>query len=54
VRQAATAAASAGRFECVLFIAFRGYADDPNDRVQPEVVLSKLLILLGVEDAWHS
>ena len=51
VRQAATAAAAAGRFDHVLFVDLRGYADDSNDRVQPAVVLSKLLILLGVEDA---
>ena len=51
VRQAATAAAAAGRFDHVLFVDLRGYADDPNARVQPAVVLSKLLILLGVEDA---
>jgi len=50
VRQAATAAAAAGRFEYVLFVDLRGYADDPAVRVQPAVVLSKLLILLGVED----
>lgn len=49
VRQAATAAA--GRFNHVLFVDLRGYAADPNARVQPAVVLSKLLILLGVEDA---
>lgn len=51
VRQAATVAAAAGRFDHVLFVDLRGYADDPNDRVQPAVVLSKLLILLGIEDA---
>ena len=51
VRQAATAAAAAGRFDHVLFVDLRGYADDPNARVQPAVVLSKLLVLLGVEDA---
>lgn len=51
VRQAATAAAATGRFDHVLFVDLRGYADDPNDRVQPAVVLSKLLILLGIEDA---
>ena len=51
VRQAANAAAAAGRFDHVLFVDLRGYADDPNARVQPAVVLSKLLILLGVADA---
>jgi tetratricopeptide (TPR) repeat protein len=51
VRQAATAAAAAGRFDHVLFVDLRGYANDSNDRVQPAVVLSKLLIFLGVEDA---
>lgn len=51
VRQAATAAAVAGRFDHVLFVDLRGYADSPNARAQPAVVLSKLLILLGVEDA---
>lgn len=50
VRQAATAAAAAGRFEHVLFVDLRGYADDPAVRVQPAVVFSKLLILLGVGD----
>ncbi|OHU79015.1 tetratricopeptide repeat protein [Mycobacteroides chelonae] len=50
VRQAATAAAAAGRFDHVLFVDLRGYADSPNARVQPAVVLSKLSILLGVED----
>lgn len=48
VRQAATAAA--GRFEHVLFVDLRGYANDPAVRVQPAVVFSKLLILLGIED----
>ncbi|CDM77200.1 Regulatory protein AfsR [Mycobacterium marinum] len=51
VRQAATVAAAAGRFDHVLFVDLRGYVDDPSDRVQPAVVLSKLLILLGIEDA---
>jgi hypothetical protein len=51
VREAATAAHSAGRFSQVLFADLRGYADDPDDRVQPVAVLSKLLLLLGVEDA---
>lgn len=51
VRQVATMAAAAGRFDRVLFADLRGYADDPNARVQPAAVLSKLLILLGVEDA---
>ena len=51
VREAATAAHAAGRFSHVLFVDLRGYADDPDDRVQPEAVLSKLLILLGIEDA---
>lgn len=51
VRQAATTAAVAGRFDRVLFVDLRGYADDANDRVQPALVLSKLLILLGIEDA---
>ena len=37
VRQAATAAAAAGRFDHVLFVDLRGYADDPNARVQPAV-----------------
>lgn len=48
VRQAATAAA--GRFKRILFVDLRGYADDFEARIQPAVVLSKLLILLGVED----
>ncbi|AMO62349.1 Regulatory protein AfsR [Mycolicibacterium phlei] len=51
VRHAATVASEAGTFDRVLFVDLRGYADDPNDRVQPAVVLSKLLILLGVEDS---
>lgn len=51
VRQAAIAAEVAGRFDHVLFVDLRGYADDPNARVQPAAVLSKLLVLLGVEDA---
>ncbi|WP_273735410.1 tetratricopeptide repeat protein [Mycolicibacterium septicum] len=46
-----TAIAVAERFDHVLFVDLRGYADDPNDRVQPGVVLSKLLILLGLKDA---
>lgn len=51
VQQAATIASAAGRFDQVLFVDLRGYADDPIARVQPSVVLSKLLILLGVEDS---
>lgn len=51
VREAATAAHAAGRFSQVLFVDLRGYASDPDDRVQPEAVLSKLLLLLGIEDA---
>lgn len=50
VRQAATIAAAAGRFAHVLFVDLRGYADDLGSRVQPAVVLSKLLILLGIKD----
>ncbi|MBY0287497.1 MAG: tetratricopeptide repeat protein [Mycobacteriaceae bacterium] len=50
VREAASAAHTAGRFHQVLFVDLRGYADDPDDRVQPEAVLSKLLLLLGVAD----
>jgi tetratricopeptide (TPR) repeat protein len=51
VREAATAAHAVGRFSQVLFVDLRGYADDPDDRVQSEAVLSKLLLLLGIEDA---
>jgi hypothetical protein len=50
MRKAATATAAAGRFDHVLFVDLRGYADDPAVRVQPAAVLSKLLILLGAED----
>ena len=51
MREAATAAHAAGRFSQVLFVDLRGYASDPDDRVQPEAVLSTLLLLLGIEDA---
>lgn len=49
-RQAATTAKAAGRFTQVLFVDLRGYAENPEDRVLPAVVLSKLLILLGIAD----
>ena len=51
IREGVTAAHAAGRFGYVLFVDLRGYADEPDDRVQPEAVLSKLLLLLGIEDA---
>lgn len=50
VREAATAAGADGRFSQVLFVDLRGYADDPDDRVQPVAMLSKLLLLLGMQD----
>ncbi|WP_198542280.1 AAA family ATPase [Mycolicibacterium peregrinum] len=50
VRQAAATAQAAGRFSQVLFVDLRGYAEDPEDRVLPAIVLSKLLILLGIAD----
>jgi hypothetical protein len=48
--QSARAAHAAGQFGRVLFADLRGYEDDPEARVQPDAVLSKLLILLGVDD----
>ncbi len=49
-RQAATAAQAADRFSQVLYVDLRGYAENPEDRVLPAIVLSKLLILLGIAD----
>ena len=51
VRQAARAAHETGQFDPVLFVDLRGYEDDPADRMQPEAVLSTLLLLLGIDDA---
>jgi tetratricopeptide (TPR) repeat protein len=49
-RQAATTAQAAGRFGQVLFVDLRGYAENPEERVVPAIVLSKLLLLLGIAD----
>lgn len=51
VQAAASAARATDAFGQVLFVDLRGYAEDPDDRVQPESVLSKLLLLLGIDDA---
>lgn len=48
--KSARAAYAAGHFSRVLFVDLRGYEDDPDARVQPDAVLSKLLLLLGVDD----
>lgn len=47
--QSARAAHAAGQFGRVLFADLRGYEDDPDARVQPDAVLSRLLLLLGVD-----
>lgn len=51
VRQFATVAREAGRFDQVFFVDLRGYEDEPADRVQPEAVLTTLLLLLGIDEA---
>jgi tetratricopeptide (TPR) repeat protein len=48
--QSARSAHAAGQFDRVLFADLRGYEEDPDTRVQPDAVLSKLLLLLGVDD----
>jgi tetratricopeptide (TPR) repeat protein len=51
VREASKAARENGQFSHVLFVDLRGYEQDPDARVQPDAVLSKLLLLFGVDDA---
>ncbi len=50
MRQAVLAAQVAGGFSQVLFADLRGYAGNPEDRVLPAIVLTKLLLLLGIAD----
>jgi tetratricopeptide (TPR) repeat protein len=50
VKQAASAAHAADKFEYVLFVDMRGYDEDPESRVHADAVFYPLLSSLGLDD----